>query len=112
MKTAIRRAATALVLISVATVSAASTLDAPAQRTVKFGDLNLETDSGVALLYARIRDAARDVCETESVWNIQGLLASRDCTERAIERAVEDIDAPLLKSYYHSQSHLTAMEYR
>jgi UrcA family protein len=109
VKTAIRRAAIALALISVATVSAASSLDPPPQRIVKFGDLNLTTDSGVALLYARIRNAAREVCEAGTVWNIDALLESKDCTERAIERAVEEINDPQLKSYHRARSQVSAL---
>jgi UrcA family protein len=112
VKTAIRRAAIAMTLISVATVSAASTLDAPAQRIVKFGDLNLGTDSGVALLYARIRSAAREVCEPENVWNVSALLAAKECTERAVKQAVEEVDAPLLKSYHRTQSRDTTVAQR
>jgi UrcA family protein len=101
-----------MVLVSVATVSAARTLEAPEQRTVKFGDLNLGTDSGVALLYARIRGAAREVCEPADVWNVSSLLASRDCAERAVEQAIEDINAPLLTSYHRSQAHVATVAQR
>ena len=113
MKTAIRRTAIALALVSVATVSAATSLDTPQpERIVKFGDLNLATDSGVALLYARIRSAAREVCESASVWNIESLLASRRCTARALERAIDDINDPQLKSYHRSRSQESALAQR
>jgi len=112
VKTAIRRAAIAMVLVSVATVSAASTLEAPEQRTVKFGDLNLATDSGVALLYARIRSAAREVCEPANVWNLSDLLASKDCADRAVEQAVEDINVPLLKTYHRTQGRVATVAQR
>ena len=112
MKTAIRRAAIALALVTVATVSAASSLDSPPQRIVKFGDVNLATESGVAVLYSRIRSAAREVCEPGNVWNIGALLASKECTDRAIERAVEDINAPLLNSYHRTRSQVSELAQR
>jgi UrcA family protein len=107
-----RRAAIALALVSVATVSAATSLDSPPQRVVKFGDVNLATDTGVAVLYSRIRNAAREVCEATSVWNVGALLASKECTDRAIERAVEDINAPLLTSYHRSRSQVSELAQR
>ena len=112
MKTAIRGAAIALFLASLTTVSVADTLDIPAQRTVKFGDLNLATDSGVALLYARIRSAAREVCEPANVWNLSDLLASKDCADRAVEQAVEDINVPLLKTYHRTQGRVATVAQR
>jgi UrcA family protein len=112
VKTAIRRATIALALVSVATVSAASSLDSPPQRVVKFGDVNLATDSGVAMLYFRIRSAAREVCEAASVWNVEAVLASKECTERAIERAVEEINDPQLKSYHRTRSPVSELAQR
>lgn len=112
MKTAIRRAAIAMVLVSVATVSAASALEAPIQRIVKYGDLNLETDSGVAHLYARIRRAARAVCEPADIWNTSELLASKDCEKRAVEQAVEDVNVPMLKSFHRAKAHVDTVAQR
>jgi len=109
VKTAIRGAAIALFLASLTTVSVADTLDIPAQRTVKFGDLNLGTNSGLVLLYGRIRSAAREVCEPETIWNVQALLETKDCMDRAIERAVDDVNDPLLKSYHLSQTHASSV---
>jgi UrcA family protein len=112
VKTAIRRAAIALALVSVATVSAARSLDSPPQRIVKFGDVNLATDSGVAMLYSRIRSAAREVCEPGNVWNVESLLASKECTDLAIERAVDDINDPHLTSYHRAHSHVSELAQR
>lgn len=104
MKTAIRRAAFATLLASMVAVAAANTLDAPAQRTVKFNDLNLATSSGVARLYARISSAAKEVCEPEGVWNVAALLARQECVQQAIEQAVDDVNDPMLKSYHEGRT--------
>ncbi|HEX4387657.1 MAG TPA: UrcA family protein [Steroidobacteraceae bacterium] len=104
MKTAIRRATLATLLAFVAAVATANTLDAPAQRVVKFDDLNLATSSGVARLYSRIRSAAREVCEPVAVWNVAVLLARQECMQRAIEQAVDDVNDPMLKSYHDSRT--------
>jgi len=112
MKTAIRRAVLAMTFLSLATIAAADTLDSPAHRTVKFGDLNLGSTSGVSLLYGRIRRAAREVCESDSVWNLDALLATKACTARAIEQAVEDVNEPLLKSYHRAQTRADTLAQR
>lgn len=47
----------------------------PLTKTVAYGDLNLDSEQGAKVLYARLRRAAEDVCLP---------LAGRDLTQRSI----------------------------
>ena len=78
---------------------AVSALDEPPRRVVEFGDLDLNRDVGVAALYARIRSAAREVCEPLDVWSLRMLRQQFDCRENAIGRAVADVNSPALTAY-------------
>jgi UrcA family protein len=79
--------------------------------TVKYGDLNLSTDTGARTLYRRIRGAARFVCGQEGrtiheqqLWN--------DCYRSSIDGAVTAVHSPLLTQLYnseHAKPQVTAM---
>ena len=74
------------------------------QRVVRFADLDITRTEGVAVLYSRIANAARVVCEPESGMNEQRSLwldaEDRKCQTQAIARGVDDVNAPALTSYY------------
>lgn len=78
--------------------------DDPEMRVVKFGDLDLGRDAGVARLYSRISSAARAVCEPVEETYIKLLRARIDCSQDAIARAVGDVNSPALTSYYLQRS--------
>ena len=101
MKSAIRHTLVAVLLGSMSAVTSAgnATNDVP-QRTVHFADLNLTSPSGVVMLYQRIRSAARAVCEPLVVSNLQWQAKGQRCTHEAIQRAVYEVNAPLLTGYY------------
>ena len=96
----------ALLAILLGTLSAcADTYAAPgyevATRTVKYGDLDLSRTAGAAHLYSRIQTAARAVCGSPVSSGVrEALLLSRHCMEQSIARAVADVNAPTLTSYY------------
>ena len=98
--------AAALTLFSVA--HAQSTVESV---TVKFADLDLNTDQGDAALYRRLTVAARRAC-----WQFPGaaepLPISRQkqlearhatCVQQAIDGAVAQINRPVFTSYVASQ---------
>jgi UrcA family protein len=93
-------------LCAVATAGAAG--DEPATRTVKFADLDLNHSAGVVALYNRIQHAAREVCEPMNARDLQSIAVSMRCREQAIERAVADVNAPLLTTYNLTKSAPTA----
>jgi len=97
----------ALLAILVGPLSAcADALAAPpgyevATRTVKFGDLDLSRSAGAAALYSRIQNAASAVCEPAiSAGPKESTLFAKRCREQSIARAVADVNAPALTSYY------------
>lgn len=101
MKSAIRTTliAALLGLVSAIATAGAATNDVP-QRTVHFADLNLTSPSGVVALYQRIRTAARAVCEPLVFSDLQWQAQGQRCTHEAIQRAVYEVNAPLLTGYY------------
>lgn len=68
---------------------------------VHYADLDLSRNPGAVTLYARIRSAARDVCEpiVEST-SFESVTRTRQCMTQAIEHAVADVNAPALTSYH------------
>ena len=83
---------------TVATVGAAT-----AARTVRFGDLNLESHDGVAVLYSRIKSAARVVCEPAIFSTSSTYLRQRRCEKRAIGQALLDVGSAQLTSLHLSK---------
>jgi len=79
-----------------------------ASRTVRFGDLNLDSRAGVAVLYSRIKSAAGQVCEPVMFSTSNTYLRQRHCEEQAIERAVLDVGSPQLTSFHMSKTNTFA----
>src|SRR5258706_12675031 len=76
-----------------------------ATRRVKYGDLDLTRSAGAATLYSRIQYAANAVCEpAASSIPRESILLTRHCVEQSIARAVADVGAPALTSYYVSKT--------
>ena len=86
---------TAALCAASASVQAAE--DVPS-KTVKFSDLNIASPAGAKVLYARIRAAARDVCRDSSGGDPIRRLAVSACIEKAIDKAVKDVNSPALTS--------------
>jgi UrcA family protein len=102
MNTTIRTklyAAIACVMGTAALCTALSTAvqaeDLPS-KTVRFSDLDITKADGAKALYSRIRAAARDVCELSTGTDPIQRMASKGCIERAVDKAVKDVDAPML----------------
>jgi UrcA family protein len=101
-KTAISCALLAMSLISLnSSAGAVEQENGVPSRRVNFADLDLTRSAGVSTLYARIKAAAAEVCEPE----IQSIMPApvqsvRRCREQAIARAIADVNAPALTSYY------------
>ncbi len=70
---------------------AASAPDDLRRQVVKFGDLDLTRPAGAQELYRRLRNAARNVCES-----YDRLGYDRSCVEAAVARAIAEVGAPLL----------------
>ena len=66
--------------------------------TVKFADLDLTREAGIATLYVRIKGAARRVCDQQA----SDQLVHQPypvCVKRAVSTAVARIDRPMLSDY-------------
>jgi UrcA family protein len=75
-----------------------------ATRKVKYRDLDLTRSADAAALYARIRSAAKEVCQpsfTTYAWD--SVVKEHRCMDQAITRAIADVNAPLLTSYHQGK---------
>ncbi|HEY3786284.1 MAG TPA: UrcA family protein [Steroidobacteraceae bacterium] len=76
----------------------------PPTRVVRYGDLDLSRNEGAAVLYTRIRAAARQVCQPLAQVASPSIILLNQCISHAIAHAVGDVDAPLLTDYYRMTS--------
>jgi UrcA family protein len=78
--------------------------DAPAM-TVRFADLDLTKPQDAAVLYQRIRFAARLVCNTaSSPWDGSQVRNWARCFNSAVEEAVLRVDRPALTALYRERT--------
>jgi UrcA family protein len=71
---------------------------------VKYDAASLSTDRGVNDLYRRLTSAARKVCPDPSFRDLSAQQQARECRNRAVARAVSQIDNSQLAALYASQS--------
>jgi UrcA family protein len=72
-----------------------------ASESVRYDDLNLSSEAGVAALYRRIQNAARDVCGPPNVPGRHSV--SQDwkyCVSSSVRQAILAIDKPQVTTYY------------
>ncbi len=69
-------------------------------KVVRYGELNLQSDEGVVILYKRITAAADYVCSTYvNRSNLRVAAKWKDCQTSAISKAVVDVGHPRLTRY-------------
>jgi UrcA family protein len=72
---------------------------------VRYADLNLDKEAGVANLYTRLRNAAEQVCDSHYGPSPLFLSSSqRACVTAALEQAVANVDRPALTAYHAARS--------
>jgi UrcA family protein len=97
--------AVAIVLVA-PRVTFAAPADPLPNAAVRFGDLNLESHSGVQTLLRRIQSAAVEVCKAyEPRGTLLPSAAYQACIENAVSGAVAKVDSPLLTAYYAERDH-------
>jgi UrcA family protein len=70
---------------------------------VRYGDLNLNSQAGVARLHKRIRNAAESVCSDLST-RILGLRDAYDlCVDEAVAKGIRDVANPNLTNFHVSK---------
>ena len=75
-----------------------------AARTVRYSDLNLNTQAGAAVLYKRIRNAAEEVCGDVGSRQLAEAAAAKACVDRAIVTSVRSVNAPRLTREYNTHA--------
>jgi UrcA family protein len=83
---------------------AASPGDPPPSRAVKFADLDLSRTQDAAVLYERLRSAAKTVCAPLDGQQIAQRMNFRKCVKSAIGSAVAEVDRPTLTAYYKART--------
>lgn len=68
--------------------------------TVRFADLDLDDEAGIARLYVRIRSAARRVCDQQARDEPWAKETYPACVKRAMSDAVARIGHPMLSEYF------------
>jgi UrcA family protein len=66
------------------------------QQAVTYKDLNLNSNAGIQILYRRIENAANQVCGNVGARDLRAASAQKACVERAISKAVADVNSPML----------------
>jgi UrcA family protein len=113
MKTFTLRNSKNVLFAAVATVSFASVAqmalaadvlnDRPAQ-TVRYSDLNLNTDAGVVTLYNRIHHAAEQVCGNVDSRRLEQVAASQACVNKAMAASVSAVGNTQLTQVFMTHS--------
>jgi UrcA family protein len=96
--------ATTLVVLAAASSIGQTLAAQPVDRLTKrvtYGDLNLESQEGAKVLYARLRFAAREVCSPLEGRELSRRSAWNACINDALESAVAKINKPLVSALHN-----------
>jgi UrcA family protein len=75
----------------------------PLKVTVKFGDLDVSHEPGAAVLYLRIRAAARNVCSPYEGSGFPAKILLEACVDKAVADAVAKVGNPALFAVYSAK---------
>lgn len=78
--------------------------DTPLQRVVSYADLNLNHIAGVKVLYRRLFQAARAVCQSMPSAPYVRKVESKRCERTAMNNAVATINDANLTAYYNERT--------
>ena len=87
-----------------ATAAIAADSDDVPSRKVQYSDLNLNHQAGARVLYLRIKNAADSACVQLNGRQLIERMTQSACVKDSIERAVKQVDAPMLTQYYLSRN--------
>lgn len=94
-------AAAAAVLLLAAAPAAFASADKVPELRVSYADLDLSTPEGITILYVRVRDAARRVCEPVRLRTGTRVMDRYDaCVREAIGATGRRLRAPALMALY------------
>ncbi|HYL02471.1 MAG TPA: UrcA family protein [Steroidobacteraceae bacterium] len=100
MTSATLAALTACLAVGAFASAHADTLSPDPFVTVSYHDLNIATDAGSQVLYARIVSAARQVCAPEDIRDLRAAAAAAGCRARAVAQAVQAVNSPALAAVH------------
>lgn len=63
---------------------------------VSYADLDLSSSEGARTLYARLRNAAENVCDVYERQSVREMLDARDCRDHALDKAVQQVGSQQL----------------
>jgi UrcA family protein len=72
---------------------------------VSISDLDVDSEAGARILYARLRQASKEACGVGSLHelgSVKRLTEAKDCSEAMIEAAVKKIDSDALREIHSS----------
>jgi UrcA family protein len=69
------------------------------KHVVSYGDLDLNQPQGIATLYARVQNAAIDVCAPLESVDVSRRAHLEPCIAAATSRAVRNVNVPALTAY-------------
>ena len=72
--------------------------------TVRYADLNLNTPAGVDALYARLRAAAREVCNVGERRPLNAAIAAKNCYRQVLAAAVDNVQSLALSAVHRAES--------
>lgn len=90
----------------IASIAAATALSGvafaePASRTVSYADLDLARPAGAEIFLRRLEAAASSVCGGKpSSLDLSGSIAHRACVRTTIDKAVDELDAPMVTAIH------------
>jgi UrcA family protein len=92
--------------LAVAGAVQAAPADTARSVAVSYRDLNLTSDEGTQVLYARIVSAARAVCAVKEVdiRDLHSLTMARACESKAIANAVAAVNNPRLAALHGTRT--------
>jgi UrcA family protein len=103
-RTAIAAALFGTVASSFAVLPAVADNFDPPQVTVKYGDLNIASPAGAAVLYARIGQAAKNVCQQFEGRGLDVDAQRKACINQSISSAVTKVNSPALSALYNAKT--------
>src|SRR5215472_2245994 len=112
MTTSIHRSiSTSFIAVALAVVASHAAAAPPSQPslepkvTVRFADLNTSSVEGTRVLYARISDAARAVCDSGALWYPSVYWTSKDCYRATVDQVVAKLNLPALSALNSAATH-------
>jgi UrcA family protein len=103
MRSTIRTIFFSILAAVASSVAMADPLVTVKSEVVHYGDLRLISAVGAAVLYGRLRGAAERACGPLDGRQPSQVARYRVCVDEALAKAVADVNAPVLTTYYESK---------